>query len=879
MANSFQNNEWVFHSPKFLSDINNPNLSTSPWAGHRYFAYDLISFLRPKSIVELGTHFGCSFFCFAQAIKDQKIPTTLIAVDTWQGDEHAGFYDDSVLKLVNETIADHFTNIDVRLARKTFDEALPDVDNASVDIIHIDGLHTYDAVKHDFDTWKNKLKKDGVILFHDIDKSSGYGSSDFWYEIREEYPSYTFGQHSFGLGVLFPNGSAVFNDLQWYLNNGALHYYEHRSNAELFERQICDMSEMLEKRLEIMTKMDEMIKQRDDYVVSLEKRVDAFTLEAKNVSLITAERDNFANELTGQKNEIRELLTNFEEVSSNFERLKKASKKNQTKIIRLKQLVESNVIQIKQSKAELNDKTDQIDELEVKITKNIAILKTREKTITQQNKQIQSAHNKLHEEKTVSKKLGGELSASNKKILGLTKIIEDKTTSLNDLRGYNLFINKYSASHKSPRENFSQMLKELTPKAQFPEMGITLYAFTRKLISDLRQGGVKDIFFLSREGELLINLFDRLQRKMYAPEERIRAHYIKVSRRATFLMSLKPLEEEDFFVLFRQYRRIAPSEFLRSLALDPYINDIAADIGETREVFDTRCEDLPTNPIFEAIRTSAIFQKIYEQERTRRSSNFKSYFEQFGSDLSNLQLHVVDVGWKGSIQDNLYNWFTSTYGSHAKVFGYYLGLVATGNAHELNVKNGLLLSTLKTFSQGAEIYNENRALFEILLPASHGSADDYIRCEDGTVEAKTEIYVEEAMIEAHVRPIVNTFMNFVYVAIDFLDHHGYDLDVVMLDALHFHKRMNFSPTQTEMDWFHSISHVENFGLFEASRFTGNAPLPNLIDRVKFSRSMLKLENRLNLGFWPWLHLRDKAMVGASQLYKLRQLKRAHTHRR
>ena len=879
MANSFQNNEWVFHSPKFLSDINNPNLSTSPWAGHRYFAYDLISFLRPKSIVELGTHFGCSFFCFAQAIKDQKIPTTLIAVDTWQGDEHAGFYDDSVLKLVNETIADHFTNIDVRLARKTFDEALPDVDNASVDIIHIDGLHTYDAVKHDFDTWKNKLKKDGVILFHDIDKSSGYGSSDFWYEIREEYPSYTFGQHSFGLGVLFPNGSAVFNDLQWYLNNGALHYYEHRSNAELFERQICDMSEMLEKRLEIMTKMDEMIKQRDDYVVSLEKRVDAFTLEAKNVSLITAERDNFANELTGQKNEIRELLTNFEEVSSNFERLKKASKKNQTKIIRLKQLVESNVIQIKQSKAELNDKTDQIDELEVKITKNIAILKTREKTITQQNKQIQSAHNKLHEEKTVSKKLGGELSASNKKILGLTKIIEDKTTSLNDLRGYNLFINKYSASHKSPRENFSQMLKELTPKAQFPEMGITLYAFTRKLISDLRQGGVKDIFFLSREGELLINLFDRLQRKMYAPEERIRAHYIKVSRRATFLMSLKPLEEEDFFVLFRQYRRIAPSEFLRSLALDPYINDIAADIGETREVFDTRCEDLPTNPIFEAIRTSAIFQKIYEQERTRRSSNFKSYFEQFGSDLSNLQLHVVDVGWKGSIQDNLYNWFTSTYGSHAKVFGYYLGLVATGNAHELNVKNGLLLSTLKTFSQGAEIYNENRALFEILLPASHGSADDYIRCEDGTVEAKTEIYVEEAMIEAHVRPIVNTFMNFVYVAIDFLDHHGYDLDVVMLDALHFHKRMNFSPTQTEMDWFHSISHVENFGLFEAYCFTGNAPLPNLIDRVKFSRSMLKLENRLNLGFWPWLHLRDKAMVGASQLYKLRQLKRAHTHRR
>jgi len=495
-------------------------------------------------------------------------------------------------------------------------------------------------------------------------------------------------------------------------------------------------------------------------------------------------------------------------------------------------------------------------------------------TIAQKSSEIDTINAKLSEQIISANAFEEALDVSNKKILDMDTIIKNKVTELNDVKGYDILVNKYSSDRMKPRKLFSRLLSELAPNAQFPEMGITLYAFTRKLMQNLRKRGVKDVFFLSREGELLIDLFDRLQRKMYSPEDRIRTHYIKVSRRATFAMSLKPLDQEDFFVLFRQYRKIAPSEFLRSLALDLFIDEIAASIGKSKEDFDTRCEDFPTDPVFLALRESEVFQTIYENERVRRSSNFESYLTQFGADLSALELHVVDVGWKGSIQDNLYNWFVSTYGSRTKIFGYYLGMVATGNAHELNVKEGLLLSTLASLSPGAEIYNENRALFEILLPATHGSADNYIRCSDGTVEATTEDYVEEAMIEAHVRPIVNVFMSLAYIAIDVLDHGAYDLDDVLKDALHFHKRINFSPTQAEIDWFHSISHVENFGIFEDSRFTGNIPLPSLFDRIKFSFSMLKLKNRSSLGFWPWLNLHDKAIFGASQAYKFRQLQRA-----
>ena len=74
--------QWVRCSPSFESDIINPDLKVSPWSGHRRFAYDLISFMRPNLIVEIGTHYGCSFFTFWQAAKDLNIQLTCIAEDT-----------------------------------------------------------------------------------------------------------------------------------------------------------------------------------------------------------------------------------------------------------------------------------------------------------------------------------------------------------------------------------------------------------------------------------------------------------------------------------------------------------------------------------------------------------------------------------------------------------------------------------------------------------------------------------------------------------------------------------------------------------------------------------------------------------------------------
>jgi hypothetical protein len=176
-------------------------LPHSGWMGHGPFAAWLIGAHRPATLVELGTHFGFSYAAFCAAVRAGRLGTRCFAVDTWRGDEHAGFYDDSVLRNFAAYHDPRYAGFS-ELLRMTFDEALPRFAARSIDLLHIDGRHFYDDVRHDYQSWLPKLSERAVVLFHDTaERQRGFGVYRLWAELAERHPHFEF-LHGHGLGVL-----------------------------------------------------------------------------------------------------------------------------------------------------------------------------------------------------------------------------------------------------------------------------------------------------------------------------------------------------------------------------------------------------------------------------------------------------------------------------------------------------------------------------------------------------------------------------------------------------------------------------------------------------------------------------------------------------
>jgi len=176
-------------------------VASSTWLSHVPFGMLLIEMTKPRILVELGTYTGVSYCAFCQAVHELRLDSRCYAVDTWQGDPQTGHYESQVLddlRAYHEPLYGRFS----RLLQSSFDDARAHFDDGTVDLLHIDGLHTYDAVKHDFEYWLPKVSRQGIVLFHDTNvREKEFGVWKYWAEISEQYPHFEL-LHGHGLGLL-----------------------------------------------------------------------------------------------------------------------------------------------------------------------------------------------------------------------------------------------------------------------------------------------------------------------------------------------------------------------------------------------------------------------------------------------------------------------------------------------------------------------------------------------------------------------------------------------------------------------------------------------------------------------------------------------------
>lgn len=233
----------IFSAPRRLTGV-------TAWHGLIPVAFALTALHRPKVFVELGTHKGDSYCAFCQAVDELKLPTRCYAVDTWQGDLQAGFYGEEVyqeLCAYHDPLYGRFST----LLKMTFDEALAHFAEGEIDLLHIDGLHTYEAVKHDFESWLPKMSSKGVVILHDVTVHQGdFGVFKLWQELCQRYPTRLFG-FSHGLGIIAVGQEALHGELRIWFTGGK----EQWARIELF---FAALGERLTRQDQIKTLQAEL---------------------------------------------------------------------------------------------------------------------------------------------------------------------------------------------------------------------------------------------------------------------------------------------------------------------------------------------------------------------------------------------------------------------------------------------------------------------------------------------------------------------------------------------------------------------------------------------------------------------------------------------
>lgn len=233
----------------------------------------------------------------------------------------------------------------------------------------------------------------------------------------------------------------------------------------------------------------------------------------------------------------------------------------------------------------------------------------------------------------------------------------------------------------------------------YSEYIIMFYTFTFGLFTELHKRGITDVIFLSREGYFLKKLFDVYQDKVGLKcLTQINSHYLHISRAAAIVSTLDDLSKEQFEPIFSFSDNISIYSFLMTLG---FTQDKIKEILRNLNVDGKRViNGFSKSKLYDNLLNEPTFQRLYDDIKTKQAACFEDYISSYKLDFSK-GLAIVDVGWKGTMQDRI----TKHFNNKISVSGFYLGLFGCNNCEENNSKAGILFSDLPLYSQYYDLFS------------------------------------------------------------------------------------------------------------------------------------------------------------------------------
>lgn len=413
---------------------------------------------------------------------------------------------------------------------------------------------------------------------------------------------------------------------------------------------------------------------------------------------------------------------------------------------------------------------------------------------------------------------------------GIKSYLVDDSIREDQYQSKFLEMKDYYLSNNNLEKSFKLVLAK-HKKGLFPEMAFVILLFTEQLYLRVVMENYQEVFFCSKEGYFLKKAFDYYQ-KEFVGRETIKTHYIKVSRRSTFLPSLKKLDKEKFETIFRQYVNLSLSQFLKNFNFELEESEkILSKYTKPNE----EIENFPLSREFNKLKKDVNFKELFEKKRLEQKELIKRYILQKSIFKNPKEIVLVDVGWKGTIQDHLFKVFDEK----IQISGKYIGLNVFDNSqtdYTLNNKEGIVFSN-NPESRFYHQFSKMSSLFEVILSAPHGSAVKYFLSKKNIPEVKCEKIAEEVRQYANETKKIQEELFICFKEIvSFCKYNHRFLENYFPLITKFFVRIIYLPTKEELRYYKHIKHFENFALFNYSTFSRKEKLLS----VKYFKNVFKL---------------------------------------
>jgi predicted HAD superfamily hydrolase len=374
-------------------------------------------------------------------------------------------------------------------------------------------------------------------------------------------------------------------------------------------------------------------------------------------------------------------------------------------------------------------------------------------------------------------------------------------------------------------------------------LGPLYLLFVLGVMEKIQELNIEKVFFVARDGYIPMKIYNLLKCNLCRFHDLPASRYIYLSRKSTILPSIIDRfgpRELDLGLLKHNQKGISP--ILETYGLDS---------NKYEDIFKKQDIDAHNTPIWSKYDKKRVlnafqsneFKKIVNPQIQLEAKLLYNYLESIDF-LGRKKIALVDVGWGGSIIDNLDRAF-GRLPEYPDVYALYLGLVKRKQIKEdkynLSKKMGIVYDYRHEDNQEYYIL-EFYDLIEEIARKCEGSAIGYKLNLNGKITPVLKDYklsTQDYILKEIQRGIISYIDTYINLEWFLKDQHFSDIKEEYNKYL---SNKIYFPAIRDIRAFENIFHDEDIG--SAYRYT-----PVKILRIKDLLSLRELRNKYNLSTW------------------------------